>query len=201
MLVFRGTQPDIKADIWTDVALTLHKTRDGEVHTGFRDAYREVQTQIHESLIKIGKIPLYITGHSLGGALATVAAQDLEHKYGDQIAACYTFGSPRVGDGKYEDRIKVPFYRIVNATDAVTLFPWFLGDYVHVGDPRYLSRIDMKKMLYRGIPVLVRTRDAILEMMDAARQFHNPLGVWASAHSMTFYIEKLQKIAITRKKI
>lgn len=65
--------------------------------------------------------PLFITGHSLGGALATVAARDLVHKGG--IAACYTFGSPRVGNDEWTGDIKTPIYRLVNAADCVTMLP------------------------------------------------------------------------------
>ena len=200
VLSFRGTELTRWPDIWTDLQAVLRKTRFGEVHTGFREAYEEVKAEIHEWLPKIGDLPLYITGHSMGAALATVATQDLDQdpNYRDQVAACYTFGSPRVGDGVYEGKIKVPFYRMVHATDLVTLVPLFFWTYVHVGDPRYLSRADKGRMLYRGMPVGLRTWEAILEMLNALVHLHNPLNVWVNAHGMTHYIEKLKKIASAR---
>ena len=56
--------------------------------------------------------------------MATIAAKKLSHKGG--IAACYTFGSPRVGDDEWISDIKTPLYRLVNAADCVTMLP--LGD-------------------------------------------------------------------------
>ena len=45
----------------------------------------------------------------------------------DEVAACYTFGSPKVGNEEFGDAIKVPVYRIVNAADSVPSLPptWF----------------------------------------------------------------------------
>ena len=206
VLSFRGTDPSRWSNIRTDLKALLRKTKDGNVHEGFREAYEEVKDEIRKCLPEIGDLPLYITGHSLGAALATVAAQDLDQdpKYGDQIAACYTFGSPRVGDGKYEKELKVPFYRMVHATDVVTLLPWFFWTYVHVGDPRYLTRNEKEnkkeRILYKGIPVGRRTWDAFLEMLNALVHLHNPLSVWVDAHSMTHYIKKLKIIAKARNK-
>ena len=66
------------------------------------------------------KLPLYITGHSLGGALAVVATWYISSK---QLAACYTFGAPRVGDAGLLGWYKTPIYRIVNAADPVPFVP------------------------------------------------------------------------------
>ena len=202
VLSFRGTEPSRWSDVLTDLKAIRRTTKAGKVHTGFGEAYAEVRDEIHEWLPKIGDLPLYITGHSLGAALATVATQDLgdpgKSKFYNQIAACYTFGSPRVGDGSYEGNIKAPFYRMVHSTDVVTLVPFFLGAYVHVGDPRYLSRTNKGRILYRGGSAWRRIWEAILEMLDALIHLHNPLAVWVDAHDMAHYISKLKTIALRR---
>jgi len=72
------------------------------VHKGFYEAFsklNEGKLGIKEKMDAVkastnGAIAIYITGHSLGGALAQIAAAVLGT---DQVAACYTFGSPRVG--------------------------------------------------------------------------------------------------------
>ena len=200
VLSFRGTQPDRWEDVKTDARVVKQKTIDGKVHTGFQQAFEDVKVPILDALRnQIGKMPLYITGHSLGAALATVATQELEEEFDDQIAACYTFGSPRVGDGKYEKSIKVPFYRIVNTTDIVTLLPFLLGTFVHVGDPRYLGRrkVDGVYQLYRGIPTSRRSFDAIIETFIALFRL-NPIGPWIKAHAIDVYIEKLENYAKSR---
>jgi hypothetical protein len=80
---------------------------------------------------------LYITGHSLGGALAQIASAVLER---DNLAACYTFGSPRVGTERFDREVKCPHYRLVNDWDIVPGVPppWLWG-YHHTGDPRLLQ--------------------------------------------------------------
>jgi predicted lipase len=199
VLAFRGTQPDKWEDIRTDVKIIKQRTIDGKVHKGFKNAFDDIKTEVVDLLRNsIGKdMPLYITGHSLGAALATVATQELEEEFNDLIAACYTFGSPRVGDGKYEKSIKAPFYRIVNTIDIVTLIPFLLGTFVHVGDTRYLSRrkVDGVYQIYRGMPAIRRMIEAFVETLLALFHFSNPLGAWIKAHDMDWYIEKLENSA------
>lgn len=200
VLSFRGTQPDKWEDVKTDARFVKKKTIDGKVHTGFKQAFEDVKAPILDALRnQIGNMPLYITGHSLGAALATVATQELEEEFHDQIAACYTFGSPRVGDGKYEKAIKAPFYRIVNTTDIVTLLPFMLGTFVHVGDSRYLSRskADGVYQLYRGIPYVRRFVEAFIETILGLFRL-NPIGPWISAHAIDNYITKLDLYAKSR---
>ena len=123
-LAFRGTEAtsikDIKADF---KAQTMSCETGGKIHTGFKEAFDavelDIQTKLNEDAFK--ETPLFITGHSLGGALATIAAKKLSHKGG--IAACYTFGAPRVGNDEWISEFKTPVYRLVNAADCVTMLP------------------------------------------------------------------------------
>jgi len=191
VLSFRGTQPDKWEDVRTDLRVLKLRTIDGRVHIGFKNAFDDVKDAITEELRKhLGKMPLYITGHSLGAALATVATQEIEEEFNDLVAACYTFGSPRVGDGKYEKAIKVPFYRI----------PFLLGTFVHVGDTRYLSRrkINDVFILYRGMPSFTRALESIIETLLALFHLSSPLGPWIKAHDMDVYIDKLERYAKSR---
>lgn len=204
VLSFRGTQPDKWEDIRTDLRALKLKTVDGKVHVGFKNAFDDVKDAITEELRKhLGEMPLYITGHSLGAALATVAVQEIEEEFNDQVAACYTFGSPRVGDGKYEKSIKVPFYRIVNTIDIVTMIPFLLGTFVHVGDPRYLSqrKINDVFIIYRGIPFFSRAWDSFLETLSALFHLSNPVSPWINAHNMDIYIDKLERYAKSRNTV
>ena len=123
-LAFRGTEStefqDFKADI---NAITTLCESGGKIHSGFNAAFDKVALDIQETLDEadFSDLPLFITGHSLGGALATIAIKKLSHKGG--IAACYTFGSPRVGNDEWIEAIKDPIYRVVNAADCVTMLP------------------------------------------------------------------------------
>lgn len=123
-LAFRGTEATSVKDIKSDLRATTTKCDSGgNIHSGFKDAFEQVEREIQKTLNKqeFAHKPLFITGHSLGGALATIAAKKLKHAAG--IAACYTFGAPRVGDEEWISNIKTPLYRVVNAADAVTMMP------------------------------------------------------------------------------
>lgn len=124
---FRGTQQvrDWMTNLQIDkVPVTGRNAEDrrtlGSVHSGFNRAFLSVQNQVLQHLKGAEELPLYVTGHSLGGALATLATW---HLSGDQLAACYTFGAPRVGDDGLMNRYRTPIYRIVNGADPVPCVP------------------------------------------------------------------------------
>ena len=74
-----------------------------------------------------------MTGHSLGAALATLAAD----RYGN-VQGLYTYGSPRVGDRNFKEDFNVNAYRFVNNSDIVTKVPP-AGTYLHVGELKYID--------------------------------------------------------------
>ena len=124
VLAFRGTQPSIK-DVFTDIKADLVSApKGGRIHRGFHEAYQKVADQIEKTLNEYKKLPLYITGHSLGGALALVATRYLGS---DSTGATYTYGCPRVADDDFFLSIKTPVYRVVNAADAVARVPFGYG--------------------------------------------------------------------------
>jgi hypothetical protein len=88
------------------------------------------------------KKPLLITGHSLGGALATLAAFFLQQK-GYTIGAVYTFASPRVGDRDFRDSynssLRDRTFRLAAAGDLVPLLPGVLDGYRHVGKEVFIK--------------------------------------------------------------
>lgn len=191
VLAFRGTEKSWR-DIQTDILARRVRTPKGKIHVGFQNAFESVEKEIKKSLALVKEIPLYITGHSLGGALATVATQNLEwdSRFTDQIAACYTFGSPRVGNDEYDSSIKSMFYRIVNTTDIVTIVPLLLMGFVHVGDVRFLLR--NKGEFRRSISTFRR----LFYFLGAA-----VLGLfapWVEDHAILEYRKKLEAVAQDR---
>lgn len=124
VLVFRGTQPNI-TDIASDLKADLVSAPGGgKVHRGFLEAFQKVELQIKAACDQHAGLPLYITGHSLGGALAMLATRYLAN---DSTGATYTYGCPRAGDDEFYKNIKTPVYRIVNAADAVPRVPFGYG--------------------------------------------------------------------------
>ncbi|HSG45323.1 MAG TPA: lipase family protein [Anaerolineales bacterium] len=191
ILAFRGTEVTKTKDIQSDAKAVKMSVFEGQVHRGFAEAYKSIEIQVLKGLKKIGDLPLYITGHSLGAAVATVATQSLERdpKLRDQIAACYTFGSPRVGNKEYDRDFKSAIYRVVNTTDIVTVVPLLAMGYIHIGDVRFLepSMGDIR----RGIPILRR----IFFFLTAVFRLFGPL---VGDHGIEKYRKKLEAVAQDR---
>ncbi|TFE23546.1 lipase family protein [Cohnella luojiensis] len=99
----------------------------GQTHRGFSDIYYSARESILDALEKLStNKAVYITGHSLGGALATLCALDVVNNSAFRPPVVYTFGSPRVGDYQfaksYESKIDES-YRVHNRFDVVTHLP------------------------------------------------------------------------------
>lgn len=141
---FRGTQPDQWQDILADLKIipvewSVGGARRGRVHRGFKDALDEVWAELESLLngLASGRT-VWFCGHSLGAALATLAA----HRYADTRGVC-TFGSPRVGDGtfarEFDRRFPDNALRYVNNHDIVTHVPPPPG-YKHVETRRFIGQ-------------------------------------------------------------
>jgi endonuclease G len=113
----------------------------GRTHRGFKDAYDDVSEQCRAAAARArdeGKT-FWITGHSLGGALAHIAGHDL-FRDGDRTGLV-TFGQPRTlrieaNDLLLQQRMPLGYHRIVNGRDIVTRVPPNLphtGELVRIG--------------------------------------------------------------------
>ncbi len=76
------------------------------VHTGFLDSYADIATTLRSSVMVLGKrypnARIVITGHSLGGAIATLCAADLKYHLGMTVnIELVSFHSPRVGNSQF----------------------------------------------------------------------------------------------------
>lgn len=148
IIVFRGTQRTIE---WVLNINAVYATKEskvfsksyGTIHPGFSTIYSNIATQTLEIAKKLNpSVPCYVSGHSLGAAIATLAAIDIAvnvPRLKKQVQL-YTYASPRVGDPVFarEHNRSIPnSYRVVNLADAITLVPFtvfFKTEYVHVGE-------------------------------------------------------------------
>jgi triacylglycerol lipase len=133
-LVFRGTEgrmKDIEHDLEIDTVPLPNLA--ARVHEGFTEALNSVWGNVVAELDRL-VCPVFYAGHSLGAALATLAASRRAPR------ALYTFGSPRVGNAAFAASLAgVPVFRVVNRADVVaTLPPERLG-YAHVGELHHLA--------------------------------------------------------------
>jgi triacylglycerol lipase len=155
ILVFRGTEfpppstvlkapwklKDILEDIRTDIQKVIPETiSEGvptfpdPVHPGFAKALQSVWAQLQDRITLHNK-PLWLTGHSLGGAIATLVAYTLP----ERVAALYTFGSPCVGPPAFAKsyngkNLHAKTFRYQHGNDAVAkALDLYTTQYQHVG--------------------------------------------------------------------
>ena len=179
VLAFRGTEKNV-ADWLTDANCVPVADGETKVHKGFLEAftgvsdgqYSTVEEKIKE-VLKMPKakdangdpIPLFITGHSLGGALALLATKLVAP---DVDGACYTFGAPRVANYEYFAEVKTPVYRIVNSCDIVPRVPPGALMITLIGITRAIS------WLLQFMPPVVALFDrleALLDKLNGYRHF------------------------------
>ncbi len=128
-LIFRGTVTD--QEWFQNLRIQLVPfllPNFGKVHDGFLQTYNLFRAEILDTLEKTPRgSRLFIAGHSLGGALATIALPDIGARTGRKAAALYTYGSPRIGDNAFvtafNDRYCEKSFRIINTSDLVELIP------------------------------------------------------------------------------
>lgn len=141
------------------------------VHRGYA---REIEALGSEFVTMVrdhaaGGRPLYLTGHSAGGALATLAARRL-HEAGVPVRAAVVFSAPRVGDRRFAATYPLPLVRVEHRHDLIP----------HLPLPPSLARIAGHGMLDRLLaaaewlaPVLGDTRLAKTEYVHAGELFYD----------------------------
>jgi triacylglycerol lipase len=151
IVAFRGTQPDRLKDIFADAEWFPRAWDIGHVHRGFARALNAVWPMLEPRLdaLHAGR-PVWFTGHSLGAALATLAAYRVAlEKPEIVVAGAYTFGSPLVGNQVFAAHFNAVFVdrscRYVNHSDIVTRVPpetcaFPFGRYTHVDALRWIDR-------------------------------------------------------------
>lgn len=129
VLAFRGTEMKglrFVPGIIADLKISMVKEKNGGlVHSGFSEVLDEIwkgKVNLKGFLDKRKKenpsLKIFLTGHSLGGALSLIAAA----RY-PEADCVYTFGCPRAGNREFGESIKASVFRIVNNNDAITTLP------------------------------------------------------------------------------
>lgn len=120
------------------------------VHYGFLRAYLSVRDALLRGINLLSNdlsegYSLYFTGHSLGGALATLAAADFQalHLFHDYNVTCMSFGAPKVGNLNFVrlfNKLVPNAFRIVNDADLVSRMPRSLPSGTQVGRYKHSGR-------------------------------------------------------------
>ncbi len=155
VLVFRGTT-GVESWFSNFNMVQTQWTGGGLVHAGFRYDFLKLWDEVAAELALLD-MPVFYTGHSLGGALATLAASERPPK------ALYSFGSPKVGDAVFADSLRrIELHRVVNNQDIIPTVPPSMipFDYCHAGEAHilcssigYLSANSVPQFLADHAPV------------------------------------------------
>ncbi len=191
ILSFRGTQPNVLKDWLYD--LDAHQVNGpvGKVHEGFLCALHYIWLDVWQTLQRErGTRALWITGHSLGGALAVLATAKLRFEKAQPISGLYTYGQPRVGDFEFCSRFDQSFgpytQRIVNFKDIVPRVPLRNMGFDDLGTFFYFNENNYDPATTWGEILLHKIGDTIKQIVD-----DNDI----TDHYMDNYLIKLKSLA------
>lgn len=181
-IAFRGTEPTKINDVMADLKVIKNSAvAGGKVHGGFQDEVNDLWPQILAELEQNSQLKnpkdVYMCGHSLGAAMATISASRHQPK------ELFTFGSPRVGGRRFIKNVACEHHRFVNNNDIVTKVPPAILRFKHHGTLHYFNAYGQ-----------LRTLTSWQAVKDIFR------GIWASwkqgkffdaltDHSMVNYVE------------
>lgn len=175
VLAFRGTDMNSLRDWFVDLRATTDSVKYGRVHKGFYRAWLGLRKGVVAALRShgAGDKVFWVTGHSLGGALAGLYAytetfERLLFK-GPRIDRIVTFGQPLFGNDEVSGVMRKEFigryFRVVNGLDIVATVPFWLkhfGSLVWFHDDRVEYRPDTQ--LFGGSNVGVAPADIPQEL-------------------------------------
>ena len=210
-IVFRGTE-SIR-DWLTDANIirvpmdlpNVEENKRPHVHWGFLRQFRSVQNDLDKEIVefeksrmtndskkekeavsqeKLGNI--IICGHSLGGAMCSLAGLQFAVTYPRLTVSCYTYGSPRVGCSDFVSLFKKnvsSYKRFVNEDDPVTMIP-FAWRFTHLPGLCYMNKNN--KIIAKNETTWWRIIcDSVMSVFGR----ESPVG----DHSCNKYLEKLDK--------
>lgn len=127
VVAFRGTDFSEISDWIANLDLSAIDTPHGQVHKGFHTAYQSMKSQVDAILSERDTTHLWVTGHSLGGAIALLCAYDLVETEQRKLDGVITFGQPMIARqqfAKHLDELLFGRYaRFVNRNDLVPRIP------------------------------------------------------------------------------
>jgi triacylglycerol lipase len=191
---FRGT--DEKTDWLDNLNMFPERALFGEFHRGFWNSVGDVWEPLYKRYLDLNpkgakRRPIFLTGHSLGGAMATVAAARLI-QMDSPFVSTYTFGQPRSMTLEtsriFNQSAMNRFFRFQNNNDIVTRMPSRIMSYSHVGTYLYISE---DEKIYNDPGFWFRFIDSV----EGARKSFEEIGRLDAVldHNMDLYLNAVKK--------
>jgi triacylglycerol lipase len=198
VVAFRGTEPDRWRDWCTDFNSKQMLWLTCQVHTGFATAHDGVAAKYVELVRKMrtNNQTIYTTGHSLGGALATLAGRvlatggDTGEDLKPQLVV--SFGSPKVGDTRFASTYGVTLLRFVHNEDIIPHVPP-IGSFIDGGSLLYFKPDGSLTYNVNEISTTFsRLKNAVSAILAAKGKLSDMVPNWIQDHVMERYIERLE---------
>ena len=139
VISFRGTYNVQNLIVDADCMLVQDDILPGKVHKGFLQYYNGLCGGIDQIIDENQDKNIWVTGHSLGAALAAIAAVRSARRTKGKIAGVFNYGQPRIGNKNYISAINTPWFRWVNHFDIVPRVPLLSMGYRHAGKEFYID--------------------------------------------------------------
>ena len=208
---FRGTEVKELRDLLYDGNFTISGEGNGEVHRGFQAGVDAVwESPEDEDLVdhlrditENGTVPAWFTGHSLGAALAIIAA----HRWQaiGKVQGIYTFGSPGVGNRQFSQSFDTTTaIRMVHNQDIVTTVSQ-KPNFLHVGDLYLIdetqnivekpTRTDDDEPIFPKLPeyFLTQSLDILQNYKPLDKGNPAPIPGWLADHAPKFYSNYIRR--------
>ena len=182
IVAFAGTDFSEIEDIVADVDVRLVSGYGGKVHAGFDRAYRFVRSRVRDQVAAHarGGKTVWLTGHSLGGALATLAALDLRGQK-RTVKGVYTYAPPRVGNKAFSRNFNTKLgdraYHLARVTDPVPTLPG--PPFVPVPTRIHITSRDALTLRYKASKNLLNLIENAVEA--------------PSSHGVVSYVKAMEK--------
>lgn len=154
-------------------------TDDAYVHAGFFDTFQRYRAKLEAIVTQYAPTRLFLGGHSLGGVIVTISALYLgEHLAQPPEIYGYIFGTPRVGNHVFRDRVSQckaikNLWRVANQTDTIQDMPPYVTPnfrhphlapyyYEHAGQPYLFSENHGTWMNNHMLPTYIGYIDSLL---------------------------------------
>jgi len=207
LVCFRGTEST--ADWLSNLKVIPKAVNElgSSVHAGFWEQFEALRPQLERLISPHRQLPLLVTGHSLGGAIAALAAASWAAS--SNLRALYTYGQPAVARDRALDQLAEAlgghYHRLVNDSDIVPRVP---PGYRHAGN---LLHFNSKGSLVRNAAAqeaafnsavggsgVMLSEDELGALQDRLRHQSGPQSqegftTLISDHMMPAYLGKIQK--------
>lgn len=169
-----------------------------KVHRGFAECYFSVAGQIRERVKDASRV--FITGHSLGGALALMCALDLT-QHGEDIDAVHTFGCPRTGNGAWRNLYNSNLHNVTLRWEAqgdpIPYAPPWINGYRHCGRAAYLPNsggVKLDPIMWEHVAPFT---NAVVEQARHLREPLKSLSIFGPHHLVNYekLFSKLEALA------